>query len=83
MLIGFFLLLSSFFIFFSSSLHSFFVLLFLEFLVLLFINIMVINLFSWFSMLMFLVIVVRVGAYGISILVDIVRRNGGNYFFFF
>lgn len=44
---------------------------------------MVINLFSWFSMLMFLVIVVRVGAYGISILVDIVRRNGGNYFFFF
>lgn len=83
MLTSFFLFVSSLYVFFSSSLHSLFVLLFFEVLVLLLINIIFLNFFSWYSVLIFLVVVVSVGAYGISILVDIVRSKGGNYFFSF
>lgn len=83
MFVCFLVLLLGTYIFFLSSFHSLIVLLFVEFLVLGCLGLLFLSYFSWFFSLMFLLVAVCLGAYGVSLLVSTSRRKGSNYYLSF
>nr|QZH55184.1 NADH dehydrogenase subunit 4L [Lardoglyphus konoi] len=78
MMIGVFMLAFCFFLFFSS-LHSLILMLLIEFMVLLVFYKVLGVYYNWVNCLMFLLVAVCVGAYGVSLLVSISRDKGGFY----
>jgi hypothetical protein len=83
MLLGLFFIFLGLYIFSFSSFHSLIFLLFVEVLVLSSIFFLLLNFYSWFILLIFLLIAVCLGAYGVSLLVSNSRRKGFIYFLSF
>nr|YP_009050198.1 NADH dehydrogenase subunit 4L [Sancassania berlesei]YP_009498340.1 NADH dehydrogenase subunit 4L [Rhizoglyphus robini]AGZ63936.1 NADH dehydrogenase subunit 4L [Sancassania berlesei]AWX53539.1 NADH dehydrogenase subunit 4L [Rhizoglyphus robini] len=83
MVFCFFLFFVGFYVFYFSSFHSLIVLLFVEVLILGVLCFLFFMGYSWFFCLMFLLVAVCLGAYGVSLFVSLTRSKGVNYFLSF
>jgi hypothetical protein len=83
MLLSFVVFFMSFYLAFFRSFHSLIVLLFVETLVLLVLMVLFILYVSWFTSLMFLLVAVCLGAYGVSLFVSVSRSKGVDYYLSF
>jgi len=83
MILFVFLFIFSLYCVYYGSLHSIVFLLFIEILVLLVLSLFFFLSFSWFTGLMFILVAVCVGAYGVCLLVSLRRSKGGVYIFSF
>lgn len=72
-----------FYLFFFTFFHSLIVLLFVEVFVLCGFLFLLFSSYSWFFVLVFLLVCVCVGAYGVRLFVSTRRRKGVDYFLSF